>query len=713
MFDNARSFPDYPFADIDMDTIFGRSLHGRLRLRPERREAYTVGPGVNPLTPSTTINRFDLERNVMIAQINPMAGADTATAATDTGAGSVQDVAFSPDGNRIYMIASSRDDADTFFRVGIITANAINWGAIVTICGVKLVTLATTPADRTHVYAIGLRRITITDDNGQSRTEVRGAGLYQINPDQVNPTMAPLLPFNAYGHLRISVDGRAFATAAPEETQPTTYDRVRVMQLPAGTLVRDILLGTTGADDIAILTRADRGRRETLYSVVGPDNQGIKHILAHNSATGAPLIGADQQPIAIEVENTTIRLEIYVPTGMLLITSEDGYRVRMIDMQANQPVQDYMLPMQVGPIAIAADTPSQRVYVLNYASNTITTASGTLFTPSFRFPVDRLAAYRKAALEAFADLLGGFLQYVKDCLCDHFLVDCPDCTDDDKLYLACISIRNGQVYKVCNFSKRRYVKSFPTLAYWLSLVPVMPLLDRLIEQFCCSVLPNLFSRYTAPEYNQDTSQHSQARVSVGSVREGIFAMQGSDILGTLSRGFSQGRTALGVMQDALLRQPTAMRSGPADPAMVSSNIVNQPVERTEAFLRERGVAVERAPYNPASTPNLTANLAGFFRTPAPGTKVTLYEESGRVRYYSVSNQATVAETVHLRGEVESLKIELSHAQQTHHEALVARDQEILGLRAEIESLRGDLSGLGELRAQVASLMQRRPRRRSE
>jgi hypothetical protein len=165
------------------------------------------------------------------------------------------------------------------------------------------------------------------------------------------------------------------------------------------------------------------------------------------------------------------------------------------------------------------------------------------------------------------------------------------------------------------------------------------------------------------------------------------------------------------MQDALLRQPTAMQSGPADPAMVSSNIVNQPVERTEAFLRERGVAVERAPYNPASTPNLTANLAGFFRTPAPGTKVTLYEEGGRVRYYSVSNQATVAETVHLRGEVESLKIELSRAQQTHHEALVARDQEILGLRAEIESLRGDLSGLGELRAQVASLMQRRPRRR--
>jgi hypothetical protein len=241
----------------------------------------------------------------------------------------------------------------------------------------------------------------------------------------------------------------------------------------------------------------------------------------------------------------------------------------------------------------------------------------------------------------------------------------------------------------------------------------MPLIDRLIEQFCCSVLPNFFSRYTVPDYNEDASRNPQARVSVGSVREGIFAMQGSDILGTLGRAFGQGRTALGVVQDALLRQPSAMSAGTADPVMVSGNIVNQPVERTEALMRERGVEVERATYDPANTPNLTANLAGFFRTPAPGTKVTLYEEGGRVRYYSVSDRATAAEAVHLRGEVNTLKAELSHVQQTHLEAIAARDNEITVLRGAIESMRSDLSDLGELRAQVASLVQRQPRRRSE
>jgi hypothetical protein len=48
-----------------------------------------------------------------------------------------------------------------------------------------------------------------------------------------------------------------------------------------------------------------------------------------------------------------------------------------------------------------------------------------------------------------------------------------------------VSIRGGSVYKVCNFSRRRYVKSFPTVGYWLSLVPLLPMLRELLGEFCC------------------------------------------------------------------------------------------------------------------------------------------------------------------------------------------------------------------------------------
>ena len=123
--------------------------------------------------------------------------------------------------------------------------------------------------------------------------------------------------------------------------------------------------------------------------------------MAYDLNTGVNLIA---KPIA--VGSTTIRLEPYAPTGMLLMTLEDGYCVRMIDMVQNQLVDGYLLPMQVAPIAIASDHTTKRVYVLNYFSNTITVAGSRLFDPKFRFPYKALADYRAGVLEAFADLLG-------------------------------------------------------------------------------------------------------------------------------------------------------------------------------------------------------------------------------------------------------------------------------------------------------------------
>jgi hypothetical protein len=59
------------------------------------------------------------------------------------------------------------------------------------------------------------------------------------------------------------------------------------------------------------------------------------------------------------------------------------------------------------------------------------------------------------------------------------------------------------VYKVCNFSRRHYVKSFPTVGYWLSLVPVLPAFREVVGRFCCALLPELFGRYS-------TSGHDEA-----------------------------------------------------------------------------------------------------------------------------------------------------------------------------------------------------------
>jgi hypothetical protein len=153
----------------------------------------------------------------------------------------------------------------------------------------------------------------------------------------------------------------------------------------------------------------------------------------------------------------------------------------------------FRIPVQVFPMAIAVDQKAQRGYVLNTMLNTITAMHlPKIFfsSPSPDFtqePPQNLAIYREEAIEAYKDVLSHILQYLKDCFCDKFLVDCPECGEDEKVYLGCVEIRQGKVYNICNFSKRKYVKSFPTVGYWLSTIPVIPMVNYAFTKLCCKV----------------------------------------------------------------------------------------------------------------------------------------------------------------------------------------------------------------------------------
>jgi hypothetical protein len=702
LFDDARPYPDYPEQLGRMNTIFAKGEHQRLRLRrgvrPTGLEGYSVGPGLNPLRPATTINRYNLEKGVLISRIDPIAGTEIggdkkSEAKTDSGAGSIQDVAFSPDGRRIYVIAPTRNEENTFFRVGDFDLRGnITWRPLVTICGTKLVTLATTRADPANVYAIGMTRVS-AQPGGSTRAQVRGKGLYRINPENVDPNMEPVKVFNSVGHLVITGDGRAFATAAPPNTEALSYLSIVGVQLPGLTPLfqgnADSFTVDQGHDDIAVSLKGEGAERDIIYVVTGPV-QGRKSIQAFDM--NARRIG---EPVS--VPDTAIRLQPYAPTNSLLMTWEDDYSVRLIDMRTHQLVQDYLLPTQVNPIALAADRESQRLFVLNYLSNTMTTAERAVLRPDFRFPLAALAAYRKQAVEAFADLTAAFLQYLKDCLCEHFLVNCPECTGDEKLYLGCVSIRDNQVYKICNFTGRKTVGSFPTWGYWLSLVPIIPLLHRVIEEFCCMVLPDIF-RYTAPEFDQEQTFTAEPRVRGSSVRSGFAFMQGADV-GTLVRNvFNKGHVA-GNLLGRVLQQPES-RATLVVPRVVTSDIVDQPTDEVKTRLEGHGVQVRRVPFDPADASGLAANLGGFLRQPAPGSAVTLHEEDGKVVYYSVAPQDP--STQELRGHITTLS-----------DSLQARDVELQQLRTQVDAQRATLSEVETVKTTLAGTQEKLSQREAE
>ena len=198
--------------------------------------------------------------------------------------------------------------------------------------------------------------------------------------------------------------------------------------------------------------------------------------------------------------------------------------MRVIDLKVHQKVVNFV-PMQLGPIAIASDPARDRVLVLNYLSSSLTVASGKLFAEC-QVPgraAGRLPTGRGERLQRPARTLPG----VPEGLVEHLLVANPDTSAETKLYLGAVSIRRpGRPARGRRLARiqglqpvaRRYVKSFPAVGHWLSLVPVLPFLDLLVELFCCWVMPDTFGRYAAADYDEERSLEPQFPFRLGRAR---------------------------------------------------------------------------------------------------------------------------------------------------------------------------------------------------
>jgi len=117
--------------------------------------------------------------------------------------------------------------------------------------------------------------------------------------------------------------------------------------------------------------------------------------------------------------------------------------------------------------------------------------------------------YQQRLVTGLQTLVILVLAYLRDCVCYNILPPCPDAPCDDRVVLACMSIKNGRVASICNLDCRRYAGSFVTREYWL---PIGPVLSWLAALACCFPLLNLRPRLgdrsyvskfpTVPRYEQ-------------------------------------------------------------------------------------------------------------------------------------------------------------------------------------------------------------------
>lgn len=687
MFDDDRPFPEsYPFSDSKLSTIFGKSLlqsnlnpHRRIRIDPTGKIAYTVGA-------DNTIHVYDLGQELMLAELTFPGEEDV----------KMQDVACSADGKQLYAVATVQDK-DTLFAIADIEELNYTWHSMTVVCGLKIVTLATDPLGSRYLYAIG-----------------KGKGIFKIDPDNLQEFALHPTPlgesFNAVGHLVIveaQETAMAFATARQQNSALSDqYDSVRRIKLSGGYPSITFQLqakddeGTlqtfSGDDDIALI-RGSQRKSDKLYAVVNPlGDQNNKSIFAFYNVTQSD---SAQTPRIIDLGLTDEIRMVYNPkTGYLLLSCEESFCIRLMDVQKDALVAEYRHPVQIFPLSLVVSPQKDYVYALNYFSSTISKIPIDRLTPEKQLDLNTLADYRNAILEAFVDLLGEFLQYAKDCFCQRFLVNCPECSAEEKIYLAGISIKKYKVDHICNFSRRRYVKSFPTVAYWLSVIPIMPLLKHGFKTLCCAILPDFFSNV-----QMQAHETSFTHVSGKQMQSGLQFVKKQDVRSYLKDNAAKIQVNQKLFRDWAKDIVFNPPKEPPKPDVKQRDIINQRLDDVRRRLEQSDIVVKKVEtYNPALG---RKNLLRFTQAPvnlAPGSQVILCEEQGVVRYYAIAEEppeaiqeiqteladqkiAVDSKVSTLQQQVDTQNTLLADLQMSAQK-IQAQDQEILNLQTTLQTL---------------------------
>jgi len=681
-------FPAYPFADRGMTTYFGKNSHTRARLHPDGKRVYTYGGTDN------TINVYDVESEQLI-QVVEMPSAEGAE---------VSAIAFSPDGALLYAAASLRAVDSVFGLARIGDDHA--WEEMTILCNIEITEMQVAANDPGLIYAVG-----------------RGTGLYFLRPellmDETKAQPSPTYSFNAAGHMALDESrGQAFCTSQNnEEQEPATYDSVAICNLNPDAAAENLLpsqvlsladangAARTGSDGLALRPAGADGRNGRLYVVVGGAEQ-TKQLLTYTR----PIDGSAQQPMAaLSIEGTQVSLAFHTGADSLLLALEDGYRLQLVNANGEQ-TPTYRIPAQIQPVDVIVDDRSGQVYALNFISNTISVIPANELVVSDAF-LDQLTRYRSEVMQAFFGLAGELLQYLKDCFCHHLLVKCPACGENEAIYLASVEIRNHQIYSICNFDLRRYVKSFPTVEYWFSLIPVAPLLKTLVAKLCCAVLPDIFGKYQDTVIGQPQAGMGHQTAQMGFLkasytRQGVQTYKRTDT-GALIRTQTKGLKFTGQLAGASIvnmAETGRIKSiGVKKQALMSSS-VNDAVKELEKNQVEV-VGVQQYDAKKANT-----YLAEYIGTPQrlePGSQVTLYQKDDKVMFYAVEKPAA-APIAEIPSEV---KAELDQLES--RKAALADFSAVNAELERVEKQRLEVTELAATRTELAGLQETKTRLEAE
>jgi hypothetical protein len=597
-----NEFPEYPFPNTGMNTMFGRDHHQRLKLHPNEKLLFSY-QGTD-----TSINIFDIDQHIIIGRSEvPSAQGGVTTA-----------VAFAPKGDLIYA-AVDINGMDSILTRGRLEDKNIVWEVSAVLCSVQVADMRFNPKNENHLMVLGI-----------------GDGIYVLDTEKIfsadKMVPAPSITFNAVGHIAYDFNaGYAFATASRQSQEITTYyDAVAIIELEkllpmvtenSPAVERYIQLMGYGTDGLAVSPADGQGTNALYIEIINKQ----KELYLYRINKGIPPTAAPQ--LVNELPDTEVTLAYHDSRDELLVALADHFCVQIYKYEKLVVPR---VPLQLMPTALAVSPETGQVYALNYASNTIS------MLPAAELDVtnemnEQLAQYRWAVVTAFVALVGNLLQSLKDCFCQLLLMNCPDCDEHEKVWLASITVKNGEVYKVCNIGKRKDVWTFPKFEYWLSLIPLLPALKLGISKLCCMVLPNLLSGVTAKFQSQ---QQEYTLVKSVTYKQSVQQAKRTDMKQTLRDSTKNFAVISALFRDKMLFP----QNKKAAEGVGKTEYRQMEVPAALQVFEQKGMEVEVRDYRGDEAGVI---LQRYQQTPdviSPQSKVTLYQKNGRVLFYAAESK---------------------------------------------------------------------------
>lgn len=603
-----QDFPDYPFPNnMQATTYFGKNHHEKIVPHPKGRFIFSYHGA------DTTINIYDSNRETMIAETEVPSGQG----------GSVTALTFSNDGKLVYA-AVDLNGTDSILSRARFEAGKIVWEVSAVLCNVRVADLRFTPEIDNWLYLVGYNE-----------------GLYVLDVESIfsneKIVPSPSFAFNAVGQVAYDFNsGIVFATAASMDSEATTiYDRVAYVNLDEARNNADgspktastfALKGQDGLqyygeDDIAV-SQSNENNANEFYIVVDGRKSNKELWLYHSPHQmdqATPFSRYTQLP------DTAIRLAYHDQIHQLVVSLMDQFRLQIFQ---GTTLRIDRVPVQLFPSDVVVNPKNGEVYALNYFSNTVSAIprNDLNFTSSEN---EQLRNYRQAVLLAFLALFGNLLQNLKDCFCHLLLMQCPECTEEDKVWLANITIEDNEVYKICNIGKRKELWTIPKIEYWMSMIPILPMIKQGISRFCCSIIPNIFA--------DRLSQYQERETAIAPVKGTTYmqAVRRAKVTDTKvlwrenTRELSLGGR---IAQDRILyEQPQA--KGDAASKQQYRNLKTQDAVQQ---LETKGMQVNVKEYRASEADTALKQYRETPKIIPKGSEVTVYEEKGKVLFYTVA-----------------------------------------------------------------------------